>query len=210
VWRGSLTSFSVNSVGIIGVPLVVATVGGVPAAGGLRAAQAVAGLPLQVPQGLQIIALAKSQRDFLSDKDGTSVVRAWIAFHSLLFVLMVPVALAIPDSWGTRAFGDVWRLASGALPLLLLASGAAACTLGIELYARVIGRTNALAGIRAIAIAPTLAFAAAGAAVLAAVGAAIGLLIGQCLLLSLALAWFLKGTSRGVQHSKGHLDEFEE
>ena len=108
--------------------------GAVPVAG-VRGAQTVAAIPLQVPQGIQPLAQASLSRaqSRASERRG---LRRWNVLQAILVVPMCVASVVMPDSVGTFLLGDTWVHAEDSLPWILLGAFVAQVTAGYEMLLR--------------------------------------------------------------------------
>ena len=107
--RDSWKSVGADMIGVnarqLAVPYVAAAFGGLPAAAGIRGAQALAGLPLQIPQGLLPQFQAKMARIYAATNTvSRPILREWTVIQC---ALLLPCVVDLP----VRA-----RVAGGVLP----------------------------------------------------------------------------------------------
>jgi O-antigen/teichoic acid export membrane protein len=182
-YRSIGTSFGVNGTIMLGVPSTIGLVAGLGAVAGYRGGQTLAGLPLQIPQGLQPILLRQ-----LADQDGSSpaarqsVLRLWQLATAVLLGGSALIATMVTDVWGERVLGDTWQYAEDALPWLLVGAIFSQWMYGVEATCRVTDQMATYALWRAIWLLPTFALVVVGADWSGARGAAIAMLTANATL----------------------------
>lgn len=186
-WRASTLNFLTIMARQVSVVYAVAGVAGLAVAGGLRGAQAIAGLPLQVSMGMQPLFLsAASRRLARTSIYSNSLTFGWFVSQSGLLLSCAVASFFVPDWMGEMILGATWESASIALPWVLFASWIAQLVFGFETYLRLVGQLGILARIRVVTLALTLACAMSGGVLDGVRGAAIGIVVGNSATLCLA------------------------
>jgi len=182
-WKGvGADSLGVNARQLM-IPYVAAAFGGLPAAAGIRGAQALAGLPLQVSQGLFPLFQAKVARIYAATNTvDRQTLKQWTISQCALLLPCVVIALFVPESLGEFVLGESWAFAGPALPWILLAALGTQLTRTKELRARVTGDMDVVAAGRILSIPPGLVAVAWLGAVYGPYGAAIGVFIAHLLM----------------------------
>jgi O-antigen/teichoic acid export membrane protein len=169
----------------LGVPLVASVFATLSAVAGLRGAQLIAGIPLQVPEGLQPLFVSRGSHQYrLTGVFPEHLTRTWARIQVATLVPCTTLSAYIPASIGERLLGNTWETAGPALPWIFLSALFAQLAMGDEIYFRVVGQAHRIARVRLFTIAPTLTAVAVGAEEWGSVGAAAGLASGN------AVTWF--------------------
>lgn len=181
-WAPLFNLLAINARQIL-VPYAVGLSSGLASVAGLRGAQTIAGLPLQISQGMQppfTVALARQY----DDPGQRRLLRIWTLGQILLLVPVTVASIFVPASIGKMLLGQTWELASPALPWVLGGALLAQLTVGNEVSLRLLGRIGEMTRVRWISLIPTVIFAMAGGWIDSARGAAAGLLLGNLLMLT--------------------------
>ncbi len=190
-WKGvGADMVGVNARQLI-LPYVAAAFAGLPAAAGIRGAQALAGLPLQVSQGLLPLFQAKLARIYAATHEvSRPILRQWTIGQCTLLIPCVVIAIFVPDVIGEFFLGSTWAVAGPALPWILLAALGTQLTRTKEMRARLTGDMDVVATGRLASIPPSIVAVGWLGAVYGPLGAAVGVFIAHALmyiLISLAL-----------------------
>lgn len=154
---------------------ILGAVGGLAAAGTLRAAVAIFG-PLIV-LGLGVMAIGVPELARLAARNPAAVPRASLAIGGLLGLVTLlwgAGALLLPDQVGAALFGETWALAHPILLFTTIDGAAAMFVLGPFMGLRALGSARRSLGVRSALGLGRLAVASVGAALGGVSGAAIG------------------------------------
>lgn len=179
-----LTTYASNSVRQLGVPLMTALGGSFTAVAGVRGAQTLAGLPLQVPEGLQPLFVARASaywRDHGVFPE--RLLSLWNRGQLALILPCIAASLVVPDSVGETLLGETWTTARTPLAWIFVSALFSQLLVGLEMRGRVTDTLRNVARVRAVTVIPTLGLVGLGAAMHQATGAAAGLAVGT------AAAW---------------------
>lgn len=162
-----------------GIPSAAALAGSLTTVGGLRGAQSLAGLPLQVPQGLAPLFI--SQGSVSAAKTRRYPARlggVWTVLQVGLLGSCFVLSFLLPDPVGQALLGQTWEQADTALPWVLLGALFSQLTLGVEVRLKVENRLGTLVKVRTATLPVSLVAVAVGSALHGAEGAAWGYLCG--------------------------------
>lgn len=160
------------------VLVILGAVGGLAAAGTLRAAVAIFG-PISV-LGLGVMAIGVPELARLAARDAAAVRRASLVIGGLLALLTLAWgagALLLPDRVGEALFGQTWTLAHPILLFTTIDGAAAMFILGPFMGLRALGSARRSLRVRSALGLARLAVASGGAALGGVSGAAIGFAI---------------------------------
>jgi O-antigen/teichoic acid export membrane protein len=175
------------------LPYVAAAFAGLPAAAGIRGAQALAGLPLQISQGLLPIFQAKLARVYAATQEvSRPILKQWTVGQCLLLIPCVVIAIFVPDAVGEFFLGPTWAFAGPALPWILLAALGTQLTRTKEMSARLTGDMDVIAVGRLVSIPPSIVMVGWLGATHGPLGAAIGVFLSHALMYFIISAAFAR------------------
>jgi O-antigen/teichoic acid export membrane protein len=160
--------------------LAVATAGGLPAAGALRAGQSIYG-PANVPLlMLRLVGIAEARAAIVRGRhELRAMVRYLGAAGTAIGAAVLVAVLLVPDSLGRWLFGETWMLASALLVPLGLQKIAIGYSAGSFAGLRVLQAARLTLMLRTFGALTTFSGGVVGAIVASAEGCAYGLLVGS-------------------------------
>lgn len=177
--------FTTTTVTQLLLPFLLYPIAGLATVGGVRAGQSLAGLGLQVPQGLQPLVLASAIKRYRERGHfDISLLAYWTCALVLsMFSLTLVIMLLVPNSMGEALLGDSWNPARQLIILFALAGTLAQAASGVEIYFRAINRIQPLILLRLVMAPVTLGLGVIGAYASGTVGTALGLVVANGILL---------------------------
>jgi O-antigen/teichoic acid export membrane protein len=184
--RGLGGSYAIESVAFAGstqlTTLVVAGVGGLAAAGALRAGQAIYGPASVLLLMLRIAGIAESRAALAVGRNELRrMVRFLGAGGAAVGAIILAAVLLLPDEAGRWLFGDTWALASVLLLPLGLQKVVTGYSVGAFAGLRVIKAARLTLMLRLLTALLTFAGGVVGAFIASAEGSAYGLFVGTLL-----------------------------
>lgn len=170
--------------------------GGLTAVAGVRGAQTVAAVPLQVPQGLQAITQA-SIAVCTPGRAENRILKKWATLQLALMIPMALLSISIPDRVGNALLGSSWEYAADSVPWILLGAAVAQLSAGYEMILRKHRQMDRIAWVKAALILPVCLGVLLGAELWGALGISAIILFDNVLVL-LGCIYFYHRLDRGI------------
>lgn len=163
------------------LPSLIALFGNLHDTATVRSAQTLTALGLQIPQGLQPMALAAAARDKRQSRFPIrqSIV-AWLLAGAASVAGAGVVVLCIPSGIGRYILGTAWGPAHDTLPVFLAGSVLQLIITAIELDLKAKDKLANTPQARGVGAALSLILAITGEAMLGPTGVALGLIVANC------------------------------